>query len=161
MIKDHAERRRFFRLPYEKPICYRKLILAGRKTAGPKSCGCVSKNLSGSGILFSSKDLPTLSDIILLDLNVNEIPAYEMMKKDILTLNNRPVAKVVRTEEIGNNQYNVGVAFLTKSKNDATDIERLINNMKRRRYTAYLLATILILFTIAAVLFINLTYFKR
>jgi len=142
MTRDGVERRRFFRFSYERQVRYRKLILAERKIVETKSCGCVSKNLSASGMLFISKDQPRLSDIILLDLNGKEAPVYKTMKKDILTLNNKPVAKVVRVEEIRNGQYNVGVAFLTKSKNEATDIERLITNMKWRRYAAYFLMAI-------------------
>ncbi len=117
MHNDHPdkERRAFFRYRYENPIQYKILNTPkSENTSGAVPVGAVSKNLSASGILFSSKHLPQMSSILELELDYRTSQICQEIEESALIINNKLLGKVVRIEEGENGYYDIGVAFIKK-----------------------------------------------
>lgn len=87
----------------------------------------VSRNLSGSGMLFSTTEVPPLSTLLVLNLDCRTARVCEEIEKNALIVNNRVMGKVVRIEERGDGVYDVGVAFVATSDRLPKDVQNLIN----------------------------------
>ena len=122
---DHnaKERREFFRYRYEQPVHYKKISLAEDRNVASRLIDAVSKNLSASGILFTSKYLPEISSILVLDLDYRTTSICKEIENNALMLDNKLFGKVVRIEDNENGLYDVGVAFIKKSEDLAKDIK--------------------------------------
>lgn len=121
-----AERREFLRYRYEKPVHYN--IVDSLKTRGRKSklVNAVSKNLSASGILFTTKQMPKLSSILIIDLDYRTSQICQEIEENALIVNNRLLGKVVRIEEADGNLYDAGVAFVKKSETLPEELKNLL-----------------------------------
>ncbi len=121
------ERRRFLRCNYEKRFNYNTVNLSKDKRFMSSFISAVSKNLSGSGMLFSTSELPSLSSLLVLNLDYHTARVCEEIERNTLIVNNRVLEKVVRIEERGDGAYDVGVVFITKSNRLPKDIQSLVS----------------------------------
>ncbi len=118
-----AERREFLRLNFKQPIEYKKI--AANSGAGL----AISKNISESGILFSTPtNPPDLSSIVLMDLDYRTVSICKEIEKRALIFNNSVVGRVVRVEENPekNQTYDIGVCFVTQDQADTRDIQQAL-----------------------------------
>ena len=123
------DRREFLRYTYEKPVHYS--IVTNAKDKEPLSSSlmnAVSKNLSISGILFSTKNVnvPDISSIVILDLDYRTSLICQEIEEKAVIVNNKLLGKVVRIEEEEDGMCDVGVAFITKSDDLSKDIKTLV-----------------------------------
>ena len=121
-----AERREFFRYRYEKPIHYTQISASSDKVNLSKIFDVVSKNLSASGMLFTTTQPPELSSIIVLDLDYRTSRVCQEIEEHALIINDKLLGKVVRIESNDDNSYDVGVAFITQFENLPEDIKDLV-----------------------------------
>ncbi|MFA5146974.1 MAG: hypothetical protein WC515_06360 [Candidatus Omnitrophota bacterium] len=116
-------RREFLRYRYEKPIHYS--IVTSSKDLQPIASSvmkAVSKNLSACGILFSTKDAPDMSSVLILDLDHRTSRICQEIEENALIINNKLLGKVVRIEECSDGMRDVGVAFIKKSTDLSKDL---------------------------------------
>ncbi|MFH0763476.1 MAG: PilZ domain-containing protein [Candidatus Omnitrophota bacterium] len=128
MSENYAgkEKREFFRYKHEKPVQYKVLNPAGGKSISSEFIDAVSKNLSVSGVLFTSSFLPEISSILVLDLDHRTSRICQEIERRALMVGNRMLGKVVRIEESDKGLYDVGVAFVKKTDKLPKDIEGLL-----------------------------------
>ena len=128
MAENYAgkDRREFFRYKHEKPVQYKVLNPSGGKSLSSEFIDAVSKNLSVSGVLFTSTLLPEISSILVLDLDYRTSRICQEIEKRALMVGNRMVGKVVRIEESDSGLYDVGVAFVRKTDKLPKDIKDLL-----------------------------------
>ncbi len=122
------ERREYFRYRYEKPIHYS--LVASKKDQNPIATSlveAVTKNLSASGILFTSPVVPDLSSILILNLDYRTSQVCQEIEENAVIVNNRLLGKVVRIEDADNGMWDVGVAFVRKTDDLSKDIKKFIN----------------------------------
>lgn len=121
------DRREFFRYRYEKPIHYS--VVTSSKDLNPIASSlikAVSKNLSASGILFSTKDLPEISSILTLNLDYRTSHVCQEIEERALIVDNKLLGKVVRIEDADDGTWDVGVAFIKKDDYVSKDLKGLI-----------------------------------
>ncbi|MCX5686009.1 MAG: PilZ domain-containing protein [Candidatus Omnitrophica bacterium] len=128
MAENYAgkEKREFFRYQHEAPVQYKVLNPAGGKSLSSKLVDAVSKNLSVSGVLFTSSFLPEISSILVLDLDYRTSRICQEIEKRALMVENRMIGKVVRIEESDNGLYDVGVAFVRKTDKLPKGVKNLL-----------------------------------
>lgn len=153
-----AERRKFFRFPRKKNVCYRKVLMGEQKILAQKFCSGISKNLSTSGLLFTSKERLELSDMIALDLRYSDIPGLKSMKRNIVMLNNKPLGRVVQIGEETEGKYNIGVAFITEPEGLSVKEDW---PMKLLRFRKFFLIVIVTFIIVVATLSANLIYMEK
>jgi len=120
------ERREFLRYTHQEPVRYSVVNLKKDKTAVSKIIDGVSKNLSASGILFTSKKAPDLPSIVILDLDYRTTRICQEIEEKALIVKDRLLGKVVRIEDKEGGLYDVGVAFIKKSDTLPKNILNLI-----------------------------------
>ncbi|MDD5422809.1 MAG: PilZ domain-containing protein [Candidatus Omnitrophota bacterium] len=120
-----VERREFFRYRHEKPVTYR--VVTPAKTEASDMLNGMSKNLSASGILFTSKHHPAISSIVVLDLDFRTTRICEEVEERALIVNNKVIGKVARIEDNDDGSFDVGVAFVKKTDGVSDEIKRLVD----------------------------------
>jgi hypothetical protein len=120
------ERREFFRYNCEKPVQFN--VVRAPKDRHPTSnfFDGMSKDLSASGMLFTSHFLPEISSIITLKLDYRTTNICCEIEENALILDNVLVGKVVRIDDNDDGSYNVGVAFIRKSGDVPAGIKELV-----------------------------------
>ena len=120
------ERRKFFRYNYKKSLRYS--VVSPAKGRDPISIFIdgVAKNLSASGILFTTDSAPQISSFLLLDLDYQTASVCEEIEDRALIVNNKLLGKVVRIEDNENGSWDVGVAFVTKSEQLVKEVKNLV-----------------------------------
>lgn len=103
-----------------------KTATAKNKDVASRLFNAISKNLSASGILFSSDYLPKISSIIVLDVDYRTSRICEEIESRALIIDNKLLGKVVRIEDNDCGTYDIGVAFVTKSETLPKAIESLV-----------------------------------
>jgi hypothetical protein len=121
------DRRKFLRCNYEHFFSYNAVNLSADKRFMSSLIHAVSRNLSGSGMLFSTTEVPPLSSLLVLSLDYHTARVCEEIEKNALIVNNRVLGKVVRIEERGDGVYDVGVAFVTRSDRLPKDVQSLVS----------------------------------
>lgn len=126
MSEDYAgrEKREFFRYRHEKPANFKEI--SGSDNTISDLANAITKNLSASGMLFTSVYPPRLSSIIVLDVDYRTTRLCEEIEERALILNNRLLGKVVRIEDNDNGSYDIGVAFIKKSDTLPNNILALV-----------------------------------
>lgn len=129
MSEDYRgeERRKFLRCNYEQFFNYNTVNLSTDKKFMSLLVHAVTRNLSGSGMLFSTAEVPQLSSLLVLSLDYRTARVCEEIERNALIVNDRVLGKVVRIEEKGDGVYDVGIAFVTKSDRLPKDVEHLID----------------------------------
>jgi len=120
------EKREYFRYSHEEPVHYKVLNSSVDKAVSEKFMDAVSKNLSVSGVLFTSSYLPEISSIILIDLDTRTSNICKEIEGRALMVGDKMIGKVVRIEESGEGMYDVGVAFVRKSDKLPKEIKALL-----------------------------------
>jgi len=120
------ERRQFLRYDFEKPFRYSVIDAFGSKGSLGKILEAFSKNISASGILFTTREAPKIASLLVLDVDYRTLRICQEVENHILIINNKLVGKVVRIEDNEDGLCGVGVAFVTKSAGIPKDIEQLI-----------------------------------
>lgn len=120
------ERREFLRYDYDKSLHYS--VVSASKDRKPifEFIKAISKNLSASGILFTTKDVPQISSLLLLNLDYKTVNLCREIEDRVLIVNNKLLGKVVRIEDNKDDLCDVGVAFVTKSEGLSEDIKRFV-----------------------------------
>lgn len=127
MVKSiFQEKREFLRYSYDNPVAYKVLSSARTPNLASKVLDAVARNLSASGMLFSSKFLPEISSIIALDIDFRTSSICREIEENALIVKNKLVGKVVRIEENANGVYGVGIAFIKRSERLPENLEKLI-----------------------------------
>ena len=126
MIPDRNEKREFLRHNCAVPVHFRILLSPKHNSSATKLVDGISKNLSASGILFKSDNLPDISSILELELDYRTTGICQEIEESALTINNKLVGKVVRIEEVEDGKYNIGVAFIKRSERLPPDIEGIL-----------------------------------
>jgi hypothetical protein len=111
------ERREFLRHRHEKPIHYKILNVTGGAKGTLQFSDAISRNLSASGILFSSSEMPKISSLLMLELDYRSVQICREIEENAFILDNRLFGKVVRIEDNGSGAYDIGVAFVKKFDN--------------------------------------------
>jgi len=120
------DKREFFRYSHEKPVQYKVLGSPDKNTAESSFIDAVSKNLSASGVLFTSSYLPKISSVIVIDLDYRTSRVCQEIDSRAMIVDNKMVGKIVRIEENSDGAYDVGVAFVKKSEKLPKDIKDLL-----------------------------------
>ncbi len=120
------DRREFLRYEYESPVRYNEIDTAREKNPVSNLIEAVSKNLSASGISFTTRKAPTISSILVLDLDCRTARVCQEIENRALVVKNKILGKVVRIENNENGFFDVGVAFITKTNRVYDFIEDLI-----------------------------------
>lgn len=121
-----AERRKFFRHPFDKQVRFKVISSAREQNPVAKVLDAVAKNLSVSGVLFASTFTPELSSIVALDMDYRATRICQEIEESALIVKNRIIGKVVRIEDSGDGVYGIGVAFIKKLSDLPKDIEEII-----------------------------------
>ncbi len=119
--KGH-DRRAFLRMNYEAPVEVK--VLSNVKDANPAT----SRNISQTGILFSSEHLVPLSSMVWLNLDINTLSICSEIEENSLIYKNGIVGKVVRVDEADDGNYDIGVCFVKKSAPEAEKLKSLLTN---------------------------------
>ncbi len=106
------EKREFYRINFEKPLNFNKFI--DNKISEPNAA--VTRNISQSGILFHTKNPPSISNLLWISLDLRTLNICQEIEQNALIIKEGIVGKVVRLEEskIEEGNYDVGVCFLKK-----------------------------------------------
>ena len=120
------EKREFFRYSHEKPVQYKILNSSAEDAASTKFIDAVSKNLSVSGVLFTSSFLPEISSIAVIELDIRTSNICKEIEKRALVVGNKMLGKVVRVEDAGDGQYDIGVVFIRKTEELPKEIKSLL-----------------------------------
>lgn len=124
--ENYRERREFFRYSCQKPVQYKIISGADKSTPASKFIDGVSKNLSASGMMFTSRFIPDISSIVTLKLDYRTTNICYEIEENALVVDNVLVGKVVRIEDNDDGSYNVGVAFLKRSGEVPNEVKSLI-----------------------------------
>lgn len=126
------DKREFFRYAYNKPMEYNSLDTIKSGKFASKLVSAMSKNLSASGILFTTGALnaPAIASLLVLNLDYRTASICKEIEKRALILDNKLVGRVVRIEDNGDDTLGIGVAFVTKSDPLAKDIKNIESLIK-------------------------------
>jgi len=129
MVNEYkgVERRQFLRIDYEKPLHFSMAKPFEDKKSASALTNAFSKNISGCGILFSTKEVPELSSLLLLDIDYQTAQVCQEIEGYAMIMNNKLLGKVVRIEDLEDGIYAVGVAFVTKGEKLSEDIKTLVD----------------------------------
>jgi len=120
------EKREFFRYKHEKPVYYRNMGVPSRGGKCAKSLEAISKNLSASGLLFTTELVPELSSVVVIELDYRTSKICREIESKVMMLDNKIVGKVVRIEDAGEGFYDIGVAFIKKTEAIPSEIKSII-----------------------------------
>ena len=120
------DKREFFRYKHEKPVYYRNMGVPYQGGKAEKSLTAISKNLSTSGLLFTTELVPELSSIVVIDLDYRTSQICREIESKVLMLSSKLIGKVVRIEDAGEGFYDIGVAFIKKSEPISPELKTMI-----------------------------------
>ncbi|MFA5143533.1 MAG: PilZ domain-containing protein [Candidatus Omnitrophota bacterium] len=126
MSNDYAgkDKREFFRYRHEGPALFKEVSKSNNTVSD--TAQAITRNLSASGMLFTSQYPPRLSSIIILEIDYRTTRLCEEIENRALILNNKLLGKVVRIEDNDNGSYDIGIAFVKKSESLPQDVLTLI-----------------------------------
>ena len=127
MEKGSAEdRREFLWYSFDKPVTYKVISASNVKSPISRAMDAVAKNLSASGILFTSNFIPEISSIVVLETDYRTTCICREIEESALIVKNRIIGKVVRVEDRGDGVYGVGVAFIKRLSDLPKNIEQFV-----------------------------------
>jgi c-di-GMP-binding flagellar brake protein YcgR len=121
-----SERREFARLPFSKPLAYK---VCKKETLSMLLEG-YTVNISSAGLLCTLKDKVNLEDILWLSFDKSILIICSEMEKKSLIYQNGVIGKVVRINESENQNYDVGIKFITRVEKDAQEFSSRIAHLK-------------------------------
>ncbi len=128
------EKREFLRVNYDKPLTYRVIGGPKNESFASKFMTAVSKNLSASGILFTTNvvKVPDIASMVVLDVDYRTASVCQEIEKRALILDNKLVGRVVRIEDNEDDTCGVGIAFVKRTEPMLPIlkyVEDLVNNI--------------------------------
>ena len=108
------EKREFFRYRHVGTANFKEVL---KDNALSDAAQAITKNLSASGMLFTSQYPLRLSSMIVLEIDYRTTKLCEEIEDRALIMNNKLLAKVVRIEDNDNGSFDIGIAFVRKSEN--------------------------------------------
>lgn len=125
MTEHIDERREFLRMEHTGPVKYQELK-GGRLS---RKSDILSKNISASGLLFTTENVPpALSSILKVELDDKMLNVCHEIESDLLIMGKAVLGRVVRISEgEPGKSYDVGVCFLRRKNLSDQEITRLIN----------------------------------
>lgn len=118
-----AERREFLRLDYTAPIAYK---VCSQDTVDKLLQG-YTVDISQAGLLCRIKQRVNKDDILWVSFDRSTLNICEDLEKRSLIYQNGIIGRVVRIEDKGDDDYSVGIRFITRQ-------ERHLNNIYRNDY---------------------------
>ena len=118
------DKREFFRYRHVEPAHFTEITRSDNTISDLASA--ITKNLSASGMLFTSEYPPRLSSIIILEVDYRTSMLCEEIEERALMINNKLLGKVVRIEDNDNGSYDIGIAFVKKSESLPDNVMTLI-----------------------------------
>jgi len=128
-VQEHytgKEKREFLRYKHEKPVYYRNVGVPSEKGKAAKSLTALSKNLSATGLLFTTELVPELSSIVVIELDYRTSRICREIEAKVLMVNNKILGRVVRIEEAGEGLYDIGIAFIKKTEAIPPELKSMI-----------------------------------
>jgi len=119
------DRREFLRYEYAKPLHFSIVSSPKDRNSTPNLVNAITKNLSASGILFQTKEIPDIASLLILDLDFKTAKICREIERRAMIINNKLLGKVVRIEDSENGMCDVGVAFVTKDSSVSEDLKKL------------------------------------
>ncbi|MDD4954299.1 MAG: PilZ domain-containing protein [Candidatus Omnitrophica bacterium] len=116
--KGASERREFIRLDYTTPIAYKVC----REETISKLLEGYTANVSQSGILCRIKDKVQPDDLLWISFDRATLTICADLERRAFIYQNGIIGKVVRIEPAQQEEYSVGVQFLTREEKDLTHI---------------------------------------
>lgn len=114
-----AENRRFPRIDHVSP----RQIVRVDDSENPQKNFVITENLSGSGIKFTTNSALKSSSYFLVYLNDALLSDIGQNSENLLKSGDYYLCKVVWSNEIRSNAYEVGAAFLEKKSCQSQDID--------------------------------------
>ncbi|MDD5438943.1 MAG: PilZ domain-containing protein [Candidatus Omnitrophica bacterium] len=131
MVGENAmkEKREFLRYDYDKPLHYNIVRSLKDKKIPAQFGNATSKNLSASGLLFTTgaKSVPALSSYLLIDLDYRTAAICKEIEARVLMVDNKILGRVVRIDDNEDDTCGVGIAFVTKQEIQKKTVEDLIS----------------------------------
>ena len=121
-----ADKREFLRYSFDKPVTYKVISASNVKSSVSRALDAVAKNLSVSGVLFTSSFIPEISSIVVLEMDYRTTCICREIEESALIVKNKLIGKVVRIEDRGDGLYGVGVAFIKRLSDLPKNMEKLI-----------------------------------
>ncbi len=122
---EGSDRREFLRYEYAKPLHFSIVSSPKDRNSTPNLVNAITKNLSASGILFQTKEIPDIASLLILDLDFKTAKICREIERRAMIINNKLLGKVVRIEDSENGMCDVGVAFVTKDSSVSEDLKKL------------------------------------
>ncbi|MCX5706166.1 MAG: PilZ domain-containing protein [Candidatus Omnitrophica bacterium] len=113
-LSNLTERREFMRLNFAVPLNYKVC----KKETVSKLLEGYTSNISSAGLLCNIKEIVNPDDILWLAFDRGVLNICEELEKKVLIYQNGIIGKVVRIEPCGQNNYDVGIKFLTRQERD-------------------------------------------
>lgn len=106
-----AERREFFRLDFRHPVKFRQIV----DGEGAVRLGS-SENISQSGILFKTRQIPPLSSLLWMDVDLRTLHICKEIETRAVVRDQGLLGRVVRVELDPDEKdvYDIGVCFLRR-----------------------------------------------
>ena len=120
------EKREFLRYKHEKPVYFKNMGLTSKGGKGAKLLHAVSKNLSATGLLFTTELVPEMSSVVVIELDYRTSQICREIESKAMIIDNKLVGKVVRIEDAGEGLYDIGVAFIRKTESIPPELKRMI-----------------------------------
>lgn len=118
---DFYEKREFVRIGFPLLLSYKKTDAKGEEQT------LKMINFGGGGVLFRCSERLEISSLIELEFSIPDLPKEKM----------KVLGRVVRIEEVGVEQIDVGVRFLEMDQKDRTKIYRILFEQKKHvRFSA-------------------------
>jgi len=124
-MENTPERREFIRLDYSTPLAYK---ICKKETISKLLEGYTS-NISSAGLLCNVKETVNTEDIIWLSFDRGVLSICAELEKRVFIYQNGIIAKVVRVEEKGDANFDVGVKFITRQEQDLMGDKWKINSI--------------------------------
>ena len=112
------ERRDFMRLDCRTPLAYKVC----REETIEKLLQGYTADISQSGLLCNIKDRVNKDDIIWLSFDRGTLNIFEEIERKSLIYQNGIIGRVVRIESSSDNNYNVGINFITREEKDSAQL---------------------------------------
>ncbi len=112
------ERRKFIRLDYMSPVGFK---VCKKKTVSKLLEGYTA-DISSSGLLCKVKEKVKINDILWLSFDRATLGICEELEKRAFVYQNGIIGKVVRVLAKSQNNYDVGIQFITREEENLTHI---------------------------------------
>lgn len=124
-MENTTERREFLRLDYSTPLAYKIC----KKETITKLLEGYTSNVSAAGLFCNVKETVNTEDIIWLSFDRGVLSICEELEKRVFIYQNGIIGKVVRVEEKGYDNFDVGVKFITREEQDLIGDKWRINSI--------------------------------